>query len=282
MTVLRWISSEVSDNSARYDMLLYIGKSKYCIGFYDAIHRSIAGYAENSYPSESHRQNTLSTLKYAAEQEPWLGINVKRHKICLLQEKNTLLPAQLFESKSAEKYLNAIAEPEEKHMIAHDYISYLNGYNIYSIHKKIFKKLHEYFHAPKVWALDSVMICNLLREHTGTRDKKLVVFKDDNAQHIYYIDNGKLIFCNHFNCETKEDFTYYILAVCEQLRLNTHSLPVVLCGSIEKEDAWYSLLESYLEHITFAEFPKGIFIPEPIQQMLPHRCYHLLALSLCE
>jgi hypothetical protein len=66
------------------------------------------------------------------------------------------------------------------------------------------------------------------------------------------------------------------------LHINTGSLQLVLLGDIEKGNSFYELLTNYLENISFADFPKGIYLPKELQQINAQRFHHLFALALCE
>jgi hypothetical protein len=245
------------------------------------VQRAIAGFCELTTINDDD-EKAHHVLKTAIEEEPLLALRFKSFKVCYRSNQNTLIPSELFDAKSLDEYFDWVTEPDEKEILVYDYIKNLDAFNVFSIHKKLFKKLNDTFSNPKLFDLNSVIIQNLLRENKGTRDKKMFVYKENNSLHIYLIENGKLIFSNIFSIETEEDFVYYVLAVCEQLHINTASLQVVLMGDIEKGNSFHELLTSYLENISFADFPKGIYMPQEMQHVPAHRFHHLFALALCE
>ena len=70
---------------------------------------------------------------------------------------------------------------------------------------------------------------------------------------VIILEGDKLVLCNSFLFKTPEDFIYYVLFCLEQLRLNPETIPVILSGSIEKEDANYEMLYTYIRNISFIE-----------------------------
>jgi len=245
------------------------------------VQRSVAGFCESSaFNDEDEKAHHV--LKTAVDAEPILALRFKSVKVCFRSDKNTLIPSDLFDSKALEEYFEWTSETDEKEILVYDYLNNLDAFNVFSIHKKLFKKLNDTFSNTKLFDLNSVIIQNLLRENKGTRDKKMFVYKEADSLHIYALENGKLIFSNRFDIETEEDFVYYILAVCEQLHINTASLQVLLMGDIEAGNSYHELLGSYLENISFADFPKGIYLPQELQQIPSQRFHHLFALALCE
>jgi hypothetical protein len=281
LTSFRWFSPDISENPSRYDLLFYISENSCSFSVYDDVQRSITGFCEFGV-TLAEENNAISILKKSIETEPLLSLKFKSCKACFHGDKNTLIPADLFESKSVHEYFDWVTDWDDKEILVYDFIKNADAFNVFSIRKKLFKKLNETFINPKILELNSVIIYNLLRENKGTRDKKIFVYVENQSLHIYFIDNGKLIFANRFFADTEEDFVYYILAVCEQLQLNTHAIQVCLLGDIDTDSSNYKLLAAYMEQISFIDFPKGIYMAQPLQQLPAHRFHHLFALALCE
>ena len=50
--------------------------------------------------------------------------------------------------------------------------------------------------------------------------------------------------------QTKEDFIYYLLFTAEQLQLNPEEFPVVLMGSVNKNDDLFNITYKYVRHVS--------------------------------
>jgi hypothetical protein len=246
------------------------------------VQRTISGLCVLTIADNEETEKPHTVLKSALETEPLLTSRFRSYRIAVLTHKHTLIPDALFDPKSLYDYFDWVTELDEKEILFYDTVKNLEANNIYSIHKKLFKKLNDIFPNPEIFDVSSVLLHNLLRENKGTREKKMFAYKENNFLQLFFIENGKLIFSNSFSIDTEEDFVYYILAVCEQLHINTGSLQLVLLGDIEKGNSFYELLTNYLENISFADFPKGIYLPKELQQINAQRFHHLFALALCE
>jgi hypothetical protein len=166
-------------------------------------------------------------------------------------------------------------------LLFYDFIKAIDSFNVFGIHKKLFKKLNDLFVNPKIFDFNTILIQNTIRENRGTRDKKLYAHKENNELYIYFLEFGKLLFSNRFTINTPEDVVYYILATCEHLQQNTSAVEVLLLGEATK-DQTFELLSQYLENIQFSEYPKGLYFPEKLDETERHRYFHLYSLALCE
>jgi hypothetical protein len=213
--------------------------------------------------------------------EPIASSKFRTTKICYLSPKNTLIPSDVFDSKSVNVYFDWVTDIEEKELLFYDFIKPIDSFNVFGIHKKLFKRLNELFVNPKIYDFNTVMISNILRENRGTRDKKLYVSKEEQSIFIYFTEYGKLLFSNRFITQTPEDIVYFVLATFEQLQQNTSNATVILCGEF-KSDETSELLKQYLENVQFSEYPKGLYFPEPLNTINTQQHYHLYSLALCE
>jgi hypothetical protein len=70
---------------------------------------------------------------------------------------------------------------------------------------------------------------------------------------IIIFKEKKLLLFNSYKQETTEDFMYYLMASCEQLKINTAELKLILYGEIEKNSAIYHILKQYVKDVSFGE-----------------------------
>lgn len=261
-------------------MLLYVSNNKIAFSIFDDINRAILGFCE--YKIETSSEKKLSDfLEFVLMAEPITNSKFRTTKICYLSPKNTLVPSDIFDSKSVNIYFDWVTDLKEKELLFYDFIKAIDSFNVFGIHKKLFKKLNDLFVNPKIFDFNTILIQNTIRENRGTRDKKLYAHKENNELFIYFLEFGKLLFSNRFTINTPEDVVYYILATCEQLQQNTSAVEVLLLGEATK-DQTFELLSQYLENIQFSEYPKGLYFPEKLDETEKHRYFHLYSLALCE
>jgi len=261
-------------------LLLFVSDNKITFSIFDDINRAILGLCEYTIDTSSGKKLSeyIETILIS---EPIITSKFRTTKICYLSPKNTLVPSDIFDSKSVNVYFDWVTDLEEKEMLFYDYIKAIDSFNVFGIHKKLFKRINDLFVNPKLFDFNSIYIQNILRENRGTRDKKLFAHKEDNQLFIYFIEFGKLLFSNRFLVATAEDMVYYILATCEQLQQNTSNIEVILSGEIMNDER-FNLLNQYLENIQFSEYPKGLYFPEQLNEIARQRYFHLYSLALCE
>ena len=109
----------------------------------------------------------------------------------------------------------------------------------------------QYFHAASIFLKD---VLPLAKHGTGP---KMHLNVQEEQLDVIILEEGKLLLCNSFLFKTSEDFIYYILFCLEQLKLNPDSIPLILSGSIDKEDSNYELLYTYVRNISFVEDTSG-------------------------
>lgn len=260
--------------------MLFVGNNKVSFSVFDDINRAILGLCE--YEIQTNSEKKLSDyVEMIILSEPVAASKFRTTKICFLSPKNTLIPSDIFDGKSVNIYFDWVTDLEEKELLFYDFIKPIDSFNVFGIHKKLFKRLNELFVNPKIFDFNTVMINNILRENRGTRDKKLYVSKEEQKLFIYFTEYGKLLFSNRFPVQTSEDIVYYILATFEQLQQNTSNATVVLCGDFNNDDT-LELLKQYLEDVQFSEYPKGLYFPEQLNTIKAHQNFHLYSLALCE
>lgn len=276
-----WQSEQLAaKNEAFLDLLVFIQYNEISIAIYDDILRAVL--AISVYKNETH-EKASKFFEQVINSEPFCKKNYKSIKAGIYSDKFTLIPSEVFDNKSLHDYFNWTADVEEKETIQYDYVKNIDSFNVFTVRKKLFHAVNDSFKKPIIFHFQTIMIENLLRENKGTRDKKLYAFSTSQQLHLYFIDNGRLLFANQFAVKSAEDYVYFILAVCEQLQQNISLVNVVLMGNIVKGDAYETLLSEYIDNVAFADFPKGIYFSNQLNNMIQaHEYFCLFSLAVCE
>ena len=95
------------------------------------------------------------------------------------------------------------------------------------------------------------------------------------------LEEKKLIFANIFSYQTSEDFLYFTLFVCEQLKLNPENLDLLLLGEVEKNSAIYSILTKYVRNIKFGKRPEMFDYSYVFDGIASHFYFNLFSQALC-
>ena len=161
----------------------------------------------------------------------------------------SLVPSELFDEENAASYLKFNTKILKTDFIAFDEIdnSMVNVYIPYAnIINYFFDKYGEFEYRHSL----SVLIESLLTKET---EKDKVVYLHSHLDHyeLVIIENGKLLFANSFQFDTKEDFLYYLLFTAEQLNLDPTEFDLVLLGDIQKETEEYQMTWNYIKNVSF-------------------------------
>ncbi|CAL66796.1 DUF3822 family protein [Christiangramia forsetii] len=192
----------------------------------------------------------LSKIEITYEQEESLKQPVDEVILLFSSSLFTLVPEELFDEDNAASYLKFNTKILKTDFIAFDkinseivniYIPYANIINYF------FDKYGEFEYRHSL----SVLIESLL----GLENKKLkpqvYLHSHLNSYELIVIENGKLIFANSFEYDTKEDFLYYLLFTAEQLNLDPHEFELILFGEISKDSEEYKIAWNYIKNISF-------------------------------
>ncbi len=81
------------------------------------------------------------------------------------------------------------------------------------------------------------------------REKKIIAFIEDSSIHLLYGDNMEFKYYNQFECQTKEDYLYFISLIYKLHGLDLHNHTLFLSGRIEEDSDLYDLLHGYVKDI---------------------------------
>lgn len=88
---------------------------------------------------------------------------------------------------------------------------------------------------------------------------------------------GRILLCNSYDYFSPEDFVYYALFAFEQLKLDTETLDLKLCGDLEKESRVFELLYTYIRNVSFMDAPHHLKIEDTkLKQANPYKHLFLL------
>ncbi len=191
----------------------------------------------------------------------------------------SLVPQTLFDETKASEYLKFNSKILANDYIAYDLIEHQDLVVVYvpfmNINNFFFEKYGSFSYYHSV----SVMLKAILKEEKYSLPKMYLHFQKNSFECIV-LSNGELQLCNSFTFKTAEDFIYYALFCMEQLKLNPDTLPVILCGDIEKEDPNYTIAYTYIRNLEFLEFENTA--SKKLIADKPHHHFILKNLHECE
>ncbi len=192
----------------------------------------------------------LSKIEIIYEQEDQLNQKVDEVVLIFNNSLFSLVPQALFDENNAASYLKFNTRILKTDFIAFDnineemvnvYIPYANITNYFFDRYGEFEYMHSM----------SVLIKSFLDMLKDDSAPKAYLHVHEKFYELVIIENGKLIFANSFEYDTKEDFLYYLLFTAEQLKLDPENFDLVLLGDINKDSEEYKMAWDYIKNISF-------------------------------
>ncbi len=226
---------------------------------------------DDSYFTE--RPQTPSQLLQFVEEiyktEPRLSEKFDSVSVAHRNNLASFVPDALYEDTHVSDYLKYTVKVLDNDYVVSDAIVEGDSKNVYipleGINDFFTKKYEDvsFTHA------SGVLVSSLLRYYKLQTGKHFFVNVSNNNIDIVYINNNHLELFNSFLFYTKEDFLYYVLFVMEQLELNPDDQKLTLIGAIDKGDALYKILYTYVRNIQFLDV-ENYSISEEFYRQNPH------------
>ena len=182
-------------------------------------------------------------------------LQLKFDEVIILYSNNvyTTVPSSLFDENKASEYLKFNSKILSNDFIAFDQIESNNMVVVYIPYVNINNYFFERYGSFQYYHAVSVFLKGVLHSDKHSLGPKMYLNLQEEQLDVIILEGGKLALCNSFLFKTSEDFIYYVLFCLEQLKLNPDTIPVILSGSIEKEDSNYEILYTYIRNISFVK-----------------------------
>lgn|GEM_PF-1343431 len=241
-----------------------------------------------------HRVVSLTNFQFAKEQSPsdfWneaarlfnehkLGQQSFGHvTIAVDTGENVLVPQELFVENEINAYLNfSVSEPEQA---VNDFIEHIPAFNVYGIHNNFLESLRSVFEKFDLLHVATPFVSNILRENKNLQHNRLFAHLAGSRLHLAAMQNGAFAFYNSYPVHTKEDFSYYLLAVAEELSFHPEEISVLLSGDITPDTQFYQTAKRFLQNVEFAERPKALKYSSKLEAVPRHLHSLLFSIHLC-
>ena len=220
----------------------------FCILNQDA--NRIEYFKKISFEKQLDPIKLLSKIELTYEQEKELNQSVDEISLVFSNSLFSLVPSELFDENHAASYLKFNTRILKTDFITFDQVTedMVNVYIPYAnITNYFFDKYGEFEYKHGL----SILIESLLKLPTDTTGPKVYLHTHSNFYELVVIENGKLLFANCFEFDTKEDFLYYLLFTAEQLSLDPEKFELILLGDINKNSPAYKMAWDYIKNISF-------------------------------
>jgi len=202
--------------------------------------------------------------------------------LSIVTPKFTLVPSALFDQNKRENYLNFNSQwNESEEEISSNYLKNLQIYNVFALPNVVKNTTLKLFPNAKIYHQGVPLLESVVARYKNQENEKVIVHVQASHLEIIVLEGKKLIFFNTFNYKTSEDFIYYILFTCEQLKLNPEELHLTLIGEIKQDASLYVILNKYIRNIHFGLRPDNFEYSEAFEEIPKHFYFNLFSQYLC-
>ncbi|SHF57278.1 Protein of unknown function [Salegentibacter echinorum] len=162
----------------------------------------------------------------------------------------SFVPKTLFKEENASDYLKFNTKILQTDFIANEEIGNTGIVNIYIPYTNIINFFFEKFGEFEYQHLTSILTKTLLSYTTNTEPQVYAHVKDKEFD-LLVLESEKVLLCNTFQFNEKEDFLYYLLFTAEQLNLDPQNFQLYLLGAIDDSSPLYKIAYTYIRNIDF-------------------------------
>jgi hypothetical protein len=199
----------------------------------------------------------------------------------IVNERSTLIPNALYEKGKEDDYLrfNHFTAKEDEVKV-YDLKS-MEAKNVFAIPIEVIHALQKHYPNVKFNHHSSPLLEGLLTSYKNQPEQRIFVHVQPSHFEIVVLKEKELLFYNSFRHQASEDFIYYLLYVCEQLKLNPETTELVLLGEVERNSALYSIIFKYIRNIKFGVRNEIFGYARGFTDIPDHFHYNLLNQYLC-
>ncbi|HET8963446.1 MAG TPA: DUF3822 family protein [Chitinophagales bacterium] len=251
----------------------------YCV--FNASSGEISVIKKVVFNHQSEMQFDFEKFQIAVNKEDTLHCPYHEQHAAIAWSPFTVVPAQLFDSKYVNKYLDFICNDDADSSPHFEFAESLDMYIVFTLHHKLcyfFEKVQ----SKVIWhhtILPFLYFNNAIVENTET--DYLFLDVKDGYYFLIFIRNAKIVFINRFNFSNADDFMYYLLLACEQKSFDRNTLQLNISGELIQDSLIYKELYKFFMYISFNQNHGNLQIPVDLE--IPfHTFYTLSGLQLCE
>ncbi len=228
----------------------------------NATTKEVVFYSEKNYKHALSPEELLIELTSSISQHLELQEHFTEVSAIYASTLYALVPTPFFDEKMASEYLKLNSKILATDFVAYDTLDNKDVTIVYIPYVNINNYLFERFGNFKYYHSVTLLLKFILNIEKHTAQPKLYINVGNGIFDIILLKDGDLLLCNTYEFKTPEDFIYYILFCLEQLKLNPDTIECALSGAIDKNNANYNILFTYIRHISFINSEELLLIED--------------------
>lgn len=213
------------------------------------IDKTVITLVHKDFDMQLSPELVLEKIKMYFDTLPELQQDFKIIEVIYQNDLYTLVPAALFDEGMLKEYLSTNIKVLDTDFIAFDELPQCDIVTAYVPYANINNYFFENFGSFTYKHSASILVETLSRYEKHATQQCIYVNINSVSFDCIAFDQGKFILCNTFNCESKEDFLYYLMFVVEQLGFNPEVFELVFIGTVTVEDPYFTIAYQYIRHL---------------------------------
>jgi hypothetical protein len=262
----------------KFCLVLQAGDQKLTVTVLDNLSNDFLAFEEYHFRKADSEKTLAEHMQKLVSEHEWLTGGFKRTDAMVVTEKFTLVPSAFFDSGKIKNYLEFNQPVETTDSVFNDVLRNADARNIYAVDYALEKTLRRISPSVRIRHHLTPLIERNLSVNKNKEDRRVFAHVRQGHFDLVISENGKLLMANTFRYQTSEDFIYFLLYSCEQLKINPEVMDLEIAGEIQPDSAIAGLAKKYVRHVRFASHPVEARFAKGFEQFPSHFHYDLFAL----
>ncbi len=271
------------NNTSQYHISIQISLNGYCFSILDIQRNKYILLKNYLFKDQLILDQSGKGLNFIHERDEFLKNDYKSVSVIIVSNRSTLVPLPLFNESYISNFFEFNYGIETGEGINFNKLKQTDAVNLFPVNleiRNIFlnKFPHARFYSQATPFIEKILINN----KNNSYSTKLYVNVQTEFFDIVAVNQKKLELYNSFRYKTESDFSFFILYVLDQLKLNPQETILNICGELSKESPSTQLIKSFLKDASFAQYGDQALYSYTLANIPAHRFYNLLNLYHCE
>lgn len=282
----RYIQPAIAFRDAAFDtahtekfcLVIQIGGENLNLAVLDNLSNDFLAFEQYVFRKTNTERLFTEQLDKLISEHEWLSNGFKRVDAMVITEKFTLVPAAFFDSTKISDYLKFNQPIASDDLVMNDVLRNAEARNVYAFDSSLEKSLKKISGSVRIRHHLTSLIEKTLSVNKNKSGRRALVNIQNQRFDLIISEGGKLLLANSFSFQTSEDFIYYLLFACEQLKMNPEDLELEIIGEIETDSALSNLAKKYIRNIKFGQRPVEARFAKEFEKFPSHFYHNLFSL----
>ncbi len=262
----------------KFCLVMQVGGENLTLAVLDNLTNDFLAFEQYQFRKTNNERSLAEQIDKLSSEHEWLSNGFKRVDASIVTEKFTLVPAAFFDSTKISDYLKFNQPISEEDVIVNDVLRNADARNVYAVDSALEKSLRKISSSVRIRHHLSPLIERTLSVNKNKPARRALAHVQHQRFDLIISEGGKLVLANSFSFQTGEDFIYFLLFTCEQLKMNPEELELEIVGEIETDSALANFAKKYIRNVKFGQRPVEARFAKEFEKFPSHFHHTLFSL----